>query len=343
MFTDYNEFAFYDPSGAGIIYGSTDDSKTLGIDYWLMNPDGSDPQRLTFFNEPWSSETQGYTITGGLAFNPDNPDQFIASVSHDSESQTQDAVLMTLSDPSSTGGLTAQYYTNSTDLQGTPVTAVNNPSSGFETDGSPIPGVSSDDYSIQWNGSITPPSSGTYTFCLMTDDGGELYIAGTLLANATSALGQRVCGTTQAIAGQPLGVTIDYSHNQGDAYEQLTWIPPGAASQLSAVQGGVPLDWADNATGGEIIPTSDMNPNGSGAPPPAAATAATAPAAPSTANPAATQAGNGVAVATIARAGQHTKSKKKKNKKKKAKKAARRQSKKPARKPARKPVRRSAG
>jgi hypothetical protein len=363
MFTDYNEFAFYQPSGAGIIYGSTDDSQTLGIDYWLMNPDGSNPQRLTFFNEPWSTETQGYTITGGLAFNPDNPDQFIASVSHDAESQTQDAVLMTLSDPSSAGGLSAQYYSNSTDFEGTPVTAVNNPSSGFETDGSPIAGVSSADYSIKWNGSITPPSSGTYTFCLMADGGGELYIGGALVVNASSALGQRVCGTAQAVAGQALGVTIDYSHGSGDAYEQLTWIPPGAASQLSATQGGVALDWADNATGGEIIPTSDMSPNGSGAPAPAAVTVATTPPGDSTgAKP-------GGAVATIARAGHHAKSKKKAKKtackpakkpakkaakkaaKKSAKKAAckaakkkaRKPAKKPARTPAKKPARTSAG
>jgi hypothetical protein len=345
MFTDYNEFAFYQPSGDGIIYGSTDDSQTLGIDYWLMNPDGSGAQRLTFFNEPWSTESQGYTITGGLAFNPDNPNQFIASVSHDAESQTQDAVLMTLSDPSSAGGLAAQYYTNSTDFQGTPVTAVNNPSSGFETDGSPMPGVSSDDYSIQWNGSITPPSSGTYTFCLMTDGGGELYIAGALVVNASSALGQRVCGTTQVAAGQPLGVTIDYSHSQGDAYEQLTWIPPGAAGQLSAVQGGVPVDWADNATSGEIIPTSDMSPNGSGAPPPVA----TAPATSSGGTPAVQRAGSGGAVATIARAGHHAKSKKKKARKsarkpacKPAKKAANKSAKKPANKSAKKPANKSA-
>ena len=264
VFTNYNEFAFFLPSGGGIIYGRTVDSSDLGIDYWLMGDGGGSSQRLTFFNAPWSTEYQGYSIAGGLAFNPDDPDQFVAAVSQDATSESQTAVLVTLSDPASTGGLTAQYFSGSTDFQGAPVTTTGNPSSGFETETAPLPGISSQDYSIRWTGSITAPTAGPYTFCLMTDGGGQLYLGGRLLIDAQTALGQRVCGSTTAAAGQSLPVTLDYSHGQGDAYEQLTWIPPGAGPELSAVQGGVTTNWDATSTAGELIPSSDMTP-GSGA------------------------------------------------------------------------------
>ena len=278
MFTNYNEFAFFLPSGGGIVYGRTVGSSSLGIDYWLMGNGGGASQRLTFFNAPWSTEYQGYSIAGGLAFNPDDPDQFVAAVSHDATSESQTAVLVTLSNPASTGGLTAQYFSGSTDFQGTPVTSTGNPSSGFESQTAPLPGISSQDYSIRWTGSITAPTAGPYTFCLMTDGGGQLYLGGRLLIDAQTALGQRVCGSTTAAAGQSMPVTLDYSHALGDAYEQLTWIPPGAGSELSAAQDGAQTNWDGTAAAGEVIPSGDLTPGdgaGSMPPPPAQSSPAT--------------------------------------------------------------------
>jgi hypothetical protein len=259
LFTNYNEFAFFLPSGGGIVYGRTVDSSRAGIDYWLMNPDGSDSQRLTFFNEPWSTESQGYTIAGGLTFNPDDPDQFLAGVSLGLKSQSQSAVLVTLSDPSSSGGLTASYYANSTDFQGAPVTAIQNPSSGMKWPGAPLPGVSSDYYSARFTGALTAPLTGAYTLCLVSDDGAELYVGGQLLINAQSAPAQRVCAVTALTGGQPTALELDYWHPQGDGYLQLTWIPPGGQSATVSLS-GAPDDWSGTAAAGEIIPSADLGP-----------------------------------------------------------------------------------
>jgi hypothetical protein len=93
---NYNEFAFYTPSNDAIIYGSSFDAISGGLDYWTMNPDGSGQQQLTSFNDPWSPEARGYSVVAGLAFNPNNPNQFIASVASDVNAQNVNAVVVNL-------------------------------------------------------------------------------------------------------------------------------------------------------------------------------------------------------------------------------------------------------
>ena len=54
-FSGYNEHAAYSPNCKYIIWGSNTDNKNKGMDYWIMNEDGSNKQRLTYFN------IKGYT------------------------------------------------------------------------------------------------------------------------------------------------------------------------------------------------------------------------------------------------------------------------------------------
>jgi Tol biopolymer transport system component len=46
----YNEHATYSPDGKYIVWGTNRDNKKKGMDYWIMNADGSNKQRLTYFN-----------------------------------------------------------------------------------------------------------------------------------------------------------------------------------------------------------------------------------------------------------------------------------------------------
>jgi hypothetical protein len=96
MFSDYNEFAYYLPGDSNrILVARTFESAAHGLDYWTMNLDGSDAQRLTFTNQP-GTEHLGYTQTLGLAFDPHDPRRFVAGLSHDLSSQHIQAVFVTI-------------------------------------------------------------------------------------------------------------------------------------------------------------------------------------------------------------------------------------------------------
>jgi hypothetical protein len=95
-FSDYNEFAFYLPGDSDrIVVARTFKSTTHGLDYWTMNLNGSDAQRLTFTNQS-GAEHLGYTQTLGLAFDPHDPRRFVAGLSHDLSSQQLQAVFITI-------------------------------------------------------------------------------------------------------------------------------------------------------------------------------------------------------------------------------------------------------
>jgi Tol biopolymer transport system component len=84
----YHEFAHF--RGDGWVYTSIG-RDGLGADLWRMKPDGSSPERLTFFGGVWSNAElafarvggfpePSYAIVGGMAAVPGG---FIAGVTHD--------------------------------------------------------------------------------------------------------------------------------------------------------------------------------------------------------------------------------------------------------------------
>jgi Tol biopolymer transport system component len=69
---DYNEHAFYKPDGSKIVWMSSTKSTSGGTDWWRMNPDGSNKERLTYFNEPNNAQYAGHAVWAGLgSFAPD--------------------------------------------------------------------------------------------------------------------------------------------------------------------------------------------------------------------------------------------------------------------------------
>jgi len=47
----YNEHAQYTPDGQKILWGTNRQNPEKGMDYWIMNTDGSNKQRITYFND----------------------------------------------------------------------------------------------------------------------------------------------------------------------------------------------------------------------------------------------------------------------------------------------------
>jgi hypothetical protein len=227
FFTNYNEFAFYLPDDSGIIYGRTRDAFRGGMDYWVMNPDGTGSQRLTYFNEPWNTDYMGYTVVGGLAFDPNDPDRFVADVATDVNAQHLNAVMVTMNPASSHEMLTGRYFadTGFTDLVRTRDDDLWN---GLKWDTSPAPGVPPSYYSVRWTGAIDPAVSGNYTFCAIADSGMRLWVSHKLLVDGWWSFGKRECAEIRLQASAVARIRLDYWHGFGTAYVQLSTITPSS-------------------------------------------------------------------------------------------------------------------
>lgn len=68
---DYNEHAWFTPDGNNIVW-MTNAQASSGTDWWMMNSDGSNKHRLTYFNEPKNIQYAGQPVWCGLvSFSPD--------------------------------------------------------------------------------------------------------------------------------------------------------------------------------------------------------------------------------------------------------------------------------
>ncbi|WP_194909924.1 glycoside hydrolase family 3 C-terminal domain-containing protein [Catenulispora rubra] len=125
-------------------------------------------------------------------------------------------------------GLSGAYYNNMT-LSGTPVATRTDAQVSFNWSGtSPIAGLGTTGYSTKWTGTLTPPTTGTYTFGLSSDDGSRLFINGQqVIDNWRDQASTTETAQVPLTAGQPVQVEVDYYQNGGDASVNFGWLPPG--------------------------------------------------------------------------------------------------------------------
>jgi hypothetical protein len=224
-FVNYNEFAQYTPDNSLIVFGRTRGDGG-GIDYWTIRPDGSDPHRLTFTGESWSSEGLGYGNFGGFAFDPNNPNRIFAGHCLDPLCANIDSYYI----DTAVGGLTASYYTDRgfSHLLGQ---RVENPSDGLQIDPVPMPGLPTSQFSVRWAGTLTAPASGTYTFSTRTDPWSALAISidGKTLPATQQLLTPGETSTVNLTAGRH-NVSLSYVNGGAQGYEQVLWTVPGAAA-----------------------------------------------------------------------------------------------------------------
>ncbi len=77
---DYNEHAQFNPAGNKIVWMSNTQSDKGGTDWWIMNADGSDKKRLTYFNSYNNAQTENNAVWAGLvSFAPDGT-RFVGGV-----------------------------------------------------------------------------------------------------------------------------------------------------------------------------------------------------------------------------------------------------------------------
>lgn len=78
--TNYNEHSVFSPDGKKIVWMTNDGNKNKGTDWWIMNADGTEKKRLSFFNDPKSPYYEKHARYCGLvSFSPDGK-KFIGGV-----------------------------------------------------------------------------------------------------------------------------------------------------------------------------------------------------------------------------------------------------------------------
>jgi beta-glucosidase len=125
------------------------------------------------------------------------------------------------------GGLTGQFYTG-TGMSGAPILTRTDPTVNFLWGGgSPAAGVPATNWSARWTGTLTPPTTGTYTFALNSDDGSRLIINGqTVVNNWFDQPPTTRAGTISLTAGQPVSIEVDYFQDGGGSQVALSWQVP---------------------------------------------------------------------------------------------------------------------
>ncbi len=142
-------------------------------------------------------------------------------------------------DPYANQGLTGSYYnalnqgqtsTTSFDFTGRePVLVRTDPVISFNEAGAVFPAVPADYWMAQWNGYVTAPATGSYTFGVIRDDGARVVVGGTTVLNQWSgAVAGIQWGTaTTLTAGTASAIRVDYYDATNSARLELRVKGPG--------------------------------------------------------------------------------------------------------------------
>jgi ferric-dicitrate binding protein FerR (iron transport regulator) len=97
----------------------------------------------------------------------------------------------------------------------------------------PAPGMRWQDYSIRWTGRLQPPTSESYTFHLVSDDGARLWLDGKLLIDSwTDHQNREDIATLALTAGRKYEFKLEYYQHDFGATIQLWWSRPSAPREI---------------------------------------------------------------------------------------------------------------
>ena len=140
-------------------------------------------------------------------------------------------------------GLLATYYDN-IDFTNEALQRVD-PTINFNWGGgSPDASVGANTFSVRWEGEIKAPTSGTYTFYTMSDDGVRLWVNNQLVVqNWTDHGPTENTGTISMAAGERVPIRMEFYENGGGAVAQLRWSATGVAKQVIPAEYLYPVGW----------------------------------------------------------------------------------------------------
>jgi YVTN family beta-propeller protein len=132
------------------------------------------------------------------------------------------------------GGLVGRYYGGMA-LAGNPLLTRTEAVNFNWGSNAPGTGVPANQFSVRWSGTITMPTTGSYRFRTVSDDGVRLWLGGTQRINnwTNHASTANTTGTISFTAGQRVAVTLEYYENGGQAVMQLQWRRPGTSTYVA--------------------------------------------------------------------------------------------------------------
>lgn len=233
---DYNEHAVYTPDGAHIIW-MTNTMNSGGTDWWIMNPDGTGKQRLSYFNEKTYSEYAGKKVWCGLGSYTADGKTFFSATQTSLTNPNGIAWFMRLRAPGNGTGLKGEYFSNE-NFQGTP--KIRRDAAVYNWFGKAHPdSLVSTNCSIRWTGMIASRYSETYTFYAANDRGLRVWIDGKLMIDEkTKANAQKEkTATVMMTAGKKYSIKVEYTHKgEAQGIAALAW--SSASQRKQAVPAG---------------------------------------------------------------------------------------------------------
>ncbi len=123
------------------------------------------------------------------------------------------------------GNMSGAFFTGSTMAQ------IDGPVDYNWGNGAPASGIGADNFSVRWTGYVQAPSTGSYSFRTVSDDGVRLTVGGALLINNWTDHGAATdtSAAVNLVAGQYYPVTLEFYERGGGAVISLQWQPPAAA------------------------------------------------------------------------------------------------------------------
>ena len=128
-------------------------------------------------------------------------------------------------------GWTGRYY-RGTALTGSPTITRRVAQIDFDWNNTaPMAGIPADQWSAKWTGTLTPPTTGNYTFSLTSDDGSRLFVDGKrVIDNWGDHASNTKTAKVRLVAGQAVRVEVDYYEAAGGASVRLGWRVPHATT-----------------------------------------------------------------------------------------------------------------
>jgi Tol biopolymer transport system component len=213
---NYNEHARYANNGKWIIWMSNSCVTKQGTDWWVMHPDGSMKQRLTYFNEPAFPGYSGKKWAGLAAFSPDDK-RFAGAVQYSLFKQ-EGTIYMGEFLPCDNGdGVNGEYYSDDNFSGNKKIR--NDAAINFRW-GPPWNDslVIADSYSVKWTGYVKPLYTETYSFYTHDDKQMSVWLNDTLLIgpNTQSIQHNEKMAQINLMAGTKYKLRVEYSNKKSD-------------------------------------------------------------------------------------------------------------------------------